>query len=247
MRIKIGTYSIRIKKYTARDLNLEGDYNNVNFYLYQQVFFILFIPVLPMEKFWKSKNALTNENIITNAKLRTELNIIALKQKSPLWSYSGSIILLAPFIYFLGLLILNIGNEEFDRHQKKSKNETVLLETIKKINQPELNDIYNINMVEIDPELNVKGKAIGFKKESKTKLKYQLIDFLKDSLKLKLTKYPKYYYSNLILKSEITLSKQSLIDLAKKNVINSFNEKGTTRNPDLQAVYRITKIIRSGE
>ena len=57
MLINFGTYSVRMKIYNYKDLNQDENYKDFNFYLYQSVFYILFIPILPIEKFWKIKNS----------------------------------------------------------------------------------------------------------------------------------------------------------------------------------------------
>ena len=53
MRYKFGIYSIKIKSYTNKDLDLSDDYKHLRFDLYQKMFHILFIPIFPDEKKWK--------------------------------------------------------------------------------------------------------------------------------------------------------------------------------------------------
>lgn len=244
MILKIGTASLKIKTYNNKELGLDNSYEDISFNLYQKFFFILFIPVLPMDKFWKVKNRKTNEFITTNAELRTKLNIIALKKKNPLWTYLGTIIVLAPFIYFLGLLIFNLGNDQLKKLESKKEKEIIHLQILNKIKAPMLNDLYFIKMIEMDPKKNINGKIIGYEKGSRENFEYQVTQFSNDTIKLKLTKYPKYYKYGLKIKNEVTTTKEQLTNITSKYNSIDFYETGTKSNPDLGAVFTIKDITR---
>lgn len=245
--MRVGTFSIKIKTYNSKELELGSDYQDINFQLYQKVFYIFFIPVLPLDKFWKVKNVRTNENISMSAELRTKLNLVALKKKNPVWSYMGSVILSAPIVFFLVILMFNIGNNVSNIYQKKNEKKALNSEIINKINHPKLDDVYLMKMIEMDPKTDTHGTILGFKKGYKVNIEYQLINFSNDSIVLQMMKYPEFDGSGLILKKKFNTSKRNLINIADKYKTIDLYKKGTEHNPDLEAIFTIKAINRYDE
>ncbi|WP_282079758.1 hypothetical protein [Aquimarina algiphila] len=250
MIIFFGTHSIRIKTYTYKELGLDEKYNGLKFQLYQNFFFIFFIPVFPITKFWKVKNSLTNKEVGTDAELRTQLNLVTARKKTPYWAYTGFFILITPVLFLVGLLLLNLTQEitrsaekGIESIERRKENDKLNEETIDLIKNPEVGDLYHIKMIEMIPKKDVNGKRKGFKKGEREELEYELTQFSIDSLTLKLTKIPNYFAADLTLKNDVKVSGKDLITIA-----DSFKTLYLYETIDgSEAVFAIQKIDRTDQ
>ncbi|WP_397362246.1 hypothetical protein [Olleya sp. R77988] len=245
MRFRIGAYSVRLKTYNSNDLSLPEKYNHLKFQLYQKVFYILFIPVLPIELFWKIKDANTNKEASSDAELRTKLNLFSLNKKSPFWTYSGLMILLAPFIFLAGYLILNFGEKQIKNIEKSIENDKVNFRVVENIKAPILNDVYHIKLIEMIPQTDVNGKVKSFKKGERETLKYKVLSFSEDSLSLVLIETPKFFFADILLKDTVKVLKNKLIDISDSyKTIDLYTPIKDKNIIKAEAVFNIDNIIR---
>ena len=220
MVIFYGRYSIRTKTYTHQELNLPAEYSHLKFQLYQNFFFLFFIPVFPITKFWKVKNNTTDKEVGTDAQLRTLLNKAEARIKTPYWAYTGFIILMIPVLLLIGLLITNMTKEVsrsvgrgFESVEKRKENDKLNEETVALIKSAANKDTYHIKMIEMIPKINVAGRREGFKRGERAELTYTLSGSSEDSVVLQLSKHD-YHWDKVVLKKEVTVAKQDLINIA---------------------------------
>ncbi len=245
MSFKIGTYSIKIKTYTDKDIGFDDNkkYSNLIFQLYQKVFHIYFVPIFPTEKFWKIKNIVTNKDAETDPLLRTRLNLIELKKKSPFWSYSGSMILSLPIILLIGFVIYSLGRTEVKKINKELDKNKLNKEIVEKIKKPNLSDTYYIKFIEMIPKKDINGKPKGFKKGDREILKYNLISFSNDSIELILMEKPFYFTKSITLKNKVKISKQDLINISDHyKTINAYETIKEKSEIKAEAIFSIDRI-----
>ena len=245
MVFSIGTYSILIESYTYKDLELDESYANTKFDLYQRVFYILYLPIKPTEKYWKVRDRETNKEVTTNPEIRTKLNLIALKRRSPIWSYLGMIFLSSFFLLFLGFFIFYITKGGVESVQKRiEKNARNGLE-VERINKPEIEDIYYIKMLELASEKNSNGKVVKLKRKWVYHYTYKLTNFTSDSIYLKLIKETGYTIKEK-LKKHVSFSKNDLIDISEKyGNINFIDRKSQNDiSKEYKLVFAIDEIER---
>lgn len=209
MGVKLGTYSLKIKTFYSTDLKENTKYKDLKFELYQKVFYIMAIPVLPIDKFWKVKNISTNEEVTTTPELRTELNLIALKKRSPFWAYTGTLILLLPIFIVLGVFGYQYALDLEYEHKKSELRQELNIETQDLLKSTKVNDVFLFNVREMIPKYDTNGKRKGFKRGYKSDLKYRVVNVLNDSITLSLQR-PRHFTIDVDLKTKTTISKKDL-------------------------------------
>ena len=239
MIFTLGTYSLKIKTFTNKEINLGAEYHDSQFNLYQKVFYILFIPIFPVEKFWVVKNTITGKEQLTTADLRTKLNLVELKRKSPLWTYTGLIILSISFLFLIGFMLSDYVESGIDSFKKSNIESANNSKTIDLIEDPRPNDVYHIIMVELTPtNKNKKGYDRGTTKY----LEYSIIKFKEDSIELKLIDN-KYSSNKVKLKDSLKLGKENLI-----NALEGFQRlkmySKIDEYKDTEAVFKLDEIER---
>lgn len=239
MAFKIGTYSIKLKTYNNKDLGLDNEYQNLEFQLFQKVFHVLFIPVIPVEKFWKVKNSLTNKEEPTTAELRTVLNLKELKRKSPFWTYSGLIFISLAVLFLIGFLISPYVEDGIESLNESNEKRKYVSETADIIENPKTNDLYHIEMIELTPTTENKK---GYKRGAKKYLEYTILKFSNDSLELKL-KENRYSSNKVILKEKIKLAKKDLINAVKGFERLKIYDK-IQEFKETEAVFKLDEIER---
>ncbi|WP_109301906.1 hypothetical protein [Aquimarina sp. AU474] len=221
MVIFYGRYSLRTKTYDYKELELDESYSHLKFQLYQTFFFLFFIPVFPITRFWKVKDKLTDKEVSTDAELRTKLFKVETRTKTPYWTYIGFFVLITPVLFLIGMLVLNLTKEisrsaekGIQSIEKRHENNKLNAETEDKIEDPTKKDVYYIKMIEMRPKTDVHGTKKGFTKSARRSLEYSVLDFSKDSIRLKLAQTGSYYSKRLILKEEVAVAKQDLIKIS---------------------------------
>lgn len=242
MRV-LGTYSIKIKTYSAKDLGVEGEYDGITFNLYQKVFFLFLIPTWPIDNYWKIKKNNTSESFVSDPELRTKLNLIELKRKTPFWAYIGTILLSMPILLMVGLLIMNLTEDIISERQQKKKIEENTAIAISRINNPAVNDLYEIRLIRIEEKKNSLGKVVGHDQKWGGDHIYRLTRFSKDSLFLR--KEKKIYNSKLV--NTISTSKSELVELAKKYIPFKLSKDDMDGDSKPRNLYRIRKVKRNEE
>ena len=243
MIYKFGLYSIKIKSYTNKDLDLSDDYKHLKFDLYQKIFHILFIPIFPDEKEWKVIDTTTNKIAVTNPKIRTKLNIKALKKRNPILSYFGLIIFGSMLMFLFGLFISGIVKQEYKKYTRKKTHKKQTLQELDKINNPKINDLYLIKMIKITEKKDAYGNKSGIRKSNKYYSTYELDKFTDDSLYLHLKENHRVLSSiDIKLKKNISVSKKSISEITNKYRKIDFYTK--LNNEKVEAIFCIDGIER---
>ncbi|SHI47929.1 hypothetical protein [Pseudozobellia thermophila] len=242
MRV-LGTYTIKIKTYSAKDLGVEGEYDGITFNLYQKVFFLFLIPTWPIDSYWKIKKNNTSESFISDPELRTKLNLIELKRKPPFWAYIGTILLSTPILLLIGFLIMNLAGDFLNERQKKNKIKENTAIAISRINNPAVNDLYEIRKIRIEEKKNNLGKVVGHDQKWDGDHNYKLIRFSKDSLFLR--KEKKIFGSELV--NTISAPKSELVELAKNYIPFKLSKEDMDGDSKPKNLYRIRKVERNEE
>ncbi len=254
MVIFYGRYSLRTKTYDHKELGLDESYGHLKFQLYQTFFFLFFIPVFPITRFWKVKDKLTNKEVPTDAELRTKLFKTEARTKTPYWTYIGFFVLMTPVLFLIGMLVLNLTKEitrsaekGIESIEKRQENNKLNAETEDKIEDPAKKDIYYIKMIEMVPKTDAYGNKKGFKKGARRSLEYSILDFSKDSIRLKLANTATYYSKRLVLKEDVQVAKKDLIDISGSyKTLYLYNTIKINNNlVQAEAVFAIDEIERN--
>lgn len=158
MRLKLGTYSLKIKSFTAQELGLEPSSKDLLFTIYQKVFHFWYIPIFPVEKHWKAKEVSTGKEITaTTPKMRSAIDLQMLKKKSPIWSYSGSLILFLPILVVLGYVIFTAVDLSFNEINKSMDKNSRVSNKEQLVKTPQVNDLYVFKIIEVDAVTDMNG------------------------------------------------------------------------------------------
>jgi len=247
--IRFGTYSKTIKTLDAKSLNLPEEHNNYVFKVMQKVFHLWYIPIFPVDKYWKiadrhtGKEAIPEDPIVRNA-----INLRTLKTKTPLWAYTGTGILLIPVLLLLGLIIYWAADSSIAGTNKFIAKENRKADKEAFANAPLLDDLYTFKVKELEPVTDYNGQSAGYQ-ESYWKgtdiIAYTVNYISKDSLGLSLHNDDDYFNSRFPPKQEIRIARHSLLKATKGFRDLPFYEIKYPDNPNpnklVSGIFKITR------
>ncbi len=250
MGIKLGSYSLKIKTFTAQELRLENVPGNLDFNIYQKVFHLWYIPVFPVEKHWKILDRTTKKEIEeTTASMRSALDMKMLKKRSPVWSYSGLLILALPVLVLIGYVIFGAIDVSADGINKALAKNSRISSKETLAQTPEIGDLYTFKILSVDRVTDANGHSAGYK-SSQFSAPFD-VDFLvnyisKDSVGFDhntVDGRTNYTYG---LKNEFKLSKEELL-LATKNyqdlkILEYPNEEGA-QSKKIVGIFQIDRKL----
>jgi len=248
MRLKFGTYSVKIKSYTSKELGIENEHPDLEFTIRQKVFHFWFIPLFPVDKFWVAKHSGTKEELQeTTPKMRNAIDLKILRQRSPFWSYSGVLVLALPVVVLAGYLLLDIAGDAMDSANRYTKKNSRVDQKEVLVNAPEVDDLYTFKTLDVDIVTDMNGHFVKYEPSpfsSATKVDYLVNYITKDSIGFEFIKGRKYSDFTFGLKKEFRLSKKDLI-LATKNykdldVLEYPNEPGA-KTKDVVGIFEIKR------
>ena len=220
MRIKFGTYSLKIKSYTAHELNLDDSYKNFTFQIYQKVFHFWFIPIFPVEKHWKIKDKQTNLELAeTDATMRSAIDLKMLKRRSPVWSFTGSIVLAIPLIIGLVYVVYGMIDSSADEISKGLAKNSRISAKNDLVQDPVLDDLYTFKVIEVDAVTDANGHIAKYEVSpygSPKKADYQVNYITRDSIGFDFVKNKEYFMqSTNDLQATFRLAKNDLVNASK--------------------------------
>ncbi|PRX57939.1 hypothetical protein [Flagellimonas meridianipacifica] len=164
MRLRLGSYSLKIKSYTAQELGLKNVSEKLIFNVYQKVFHIWYVPIFPVEKHWKILDGTTKKEVEeTNSAMRSALDLKMLKKRSPFWSYTGLIIVALPVLFLLGYVVYGTINVSSNGISKALAKNTRISEKQKLAQTPEIGDLYTFKILSVDRVTDMNGQSAGYK------------------------------------------------------------------------------------
>lgn len=202
MTIFFGYYSIKIKT-----INLpEGKFG-----IYQRVYHLMFIPFFPKDQLWKPLNL--HRETALNSDTRHRLNVIELRTKTPIWTYSGiGMIITAVLIPLLVAIFSWIGNES----TKKIESFTRKNHNAELIETPQLGDIYHFKVYLVKPIKSPNGSIVKYEKVRFifNEVSYSLSSKSNEKVSLKALSIKEFNadhdYYKVALKDEFTINKSFL-------------------------------------
>ncbi|NJB70783.1 hypothetical protein GGR42_001245 [Saonia flava] len=238
MRIfKFGTYSIKIKSLTKNDLNLMGNYDHLDFSFHQKVFHFWYIPLFPVEKYWAIFKKGTKEKFLDSTpEIRNKLDMALLKTKSPLWSFSGTLILAFPILIGLFYVLYGTFDVSKDNFSKWRKKEERIDKKELYANDPQIGDVYTFKVLEVDPVTDVNGHIVKYEPNlyfRASSIDFELNYIALDSLGFIMLRPDEFEINKRNLKEEIKLSKKELLpalkDYRNLKILNGkfYSEKGS--------------------
>lgn len=230
MRIKFGTYSFKIKSYSVQDLGLYG-VENFTFNIYQKVFHFMYIPIFPVEKHWKIKDRETKKEVVdTTPEIRTAINMKMLKNRSPIWSYSGTLILSLPILFLLGYAVfgaVDITVENIDKILDK-KNRISTKEDLVRL--PKIDDVYTFKIIEVNAVTDMHGNIAKYEPNpyfSPEKIDYSVDYISKDSVGFNFVEDQGHLIYGDDVKKEFKLPKKELIP-----AVNGYRDLNVLKFPN---------------
>ncbi|WP_422859191.1 hypothetical protein ACOKFD_18080 [Flagellimonas sp. S174] len=164
MRLRLGSYSLKIKSYTAQELGLRDISENLIFTIYQKVFHLWYIPIFPVEKHWKVLDGATKKEVTdTNPAMRSALDLKTLKKRSPFWSYTGLIVVALPVLFLLGYVIYGTIDVSSDGINKALAKNTRISEKKELAQTPEIGDMYTFKILNVERITDMNGQSAGYK------------------------------------------------------------------------------------
>ncbi len=248
MRFKFGTYSLKIKTYNSSELGIEKEHPNLDFTIRQKIFHFWFIPLFPVDKFWKVKRSDTGEEVLeTTPKMRNAIDLKVLKQKSPIWSYSGSIVIAIPLLLLMSYFLYGVVDNAIDNVNKNVAKNNRIDNKEELVKAPEINDLYTFKTLDVDIVTDMNGHFVKYKPSyfsSPTKVDYVVNYISKDSIGFEFIKSRNYSNHTFGLKQEFRLSKNELI-LATKNYqdlkIQKYPNEVGAKTKDIVGVFEIVR------
>ncbi|WP_420602567.1 hypothetical protein [Flagellimonas sp.] len=247
MRIKLGTYSLKIKSFSAGELGLKGA-ENLSFNIYQKVFHFWYIPIFPVEKHWKIKDKETKKEFAdTTPEMRSAINLKMLKKRSPIWSYAGSIVLALPILFLLGYVIYgavdvsaeNIGKSWSKNSRISAKEDLVEI--------PEIDDRYTFKVIEVEAVTDMNGHIAKYQPSpyfSPQKMDFMVNYVSKDSVGFDFVEDQGFVVYGDDVKKEFRLSKKALLGAIKGyknlNILKRPNEEGS-KTKKLAGIFQIKR------
>ncbi len=218
MRIRFGTYSLKVKSFSARELELPDVANQFSFNIYQKIFHFCYIPIFPVEKNGVIKRKETGKVFLESTpEMRTALNLKVLKTRSPVWSYIGLIVICVPIIFLLGLFTYRAASEATDLADKKiAKGNRIDLKS-ELVQSPEIDDLYIFKTLTLEAMTDMNGHFVKYEKShfsSAYKVRYKINYLVKDSVGFEFLKQNTYDYT-YGLKKEFRISKEDLLAASK--------------------------------
>ncbi|MEX0315887.1 MAG: hypothetical protein AB3N18_17035 [Allomuricauda sp.] len=253
MRIKLGTYSLKIKSYSSEDLNLK-DAEKLTFHIYQKVFHFWYIPIFPVEKHWKIKDKGTNKEVEdTTPEMRSAINLKMLKKRSPIWSYSGSIVLALPIIFLLGYVIygaVDVSAENIGKSWSKNSRISAKEDLVK---TPEIDDLYTFKVIEVEAVTDMNGHIAKYQPSpyfSPQKMDFKANYVSKDSVGFDFVEDQGFVVYGNDIKKEFKLSKKTLAGAIKGykdlDMLKKPNEEGS-KSKKLVGIFQIKKPENLGK
>lgn len=215
MRLKLGTYSLKIKSFTAQELGLDTSSKELSFIIYQKVFHFWYIPIFPVEKHWKIKEVSTGKEITeTTPKMRSAIDLQLLKKKSPIWSYSGSVILFLPILLVLGYVIFTAVDLSFDEINKSMDKNSRVSNKEQLVKTPQINDLYVFKIIEVDAVTDMNGHIAKYEPNpyfAPAKVNFTVNYLSADSVGFDIAQNQDFSIYEDDVKKEFKLSKNELV------------------------------------
>lgn len=248
MRLKFGTYSVKIKTFTSKELGIANEHPGLEFNIRQKVFHFWFVPLFPVDKFWVAKRRDTKEVIAeTTPKMRNAIDLKVLKQRSPLWSYSGVLVLALPLLALAGYLLYGVVGDAMDTANRNIAKNNRVDRKEALVNAPEVNDKYTFKTLDVDIVTDMNGHFVKYKPStfsSPTKVEYVVNYISKDSIGFEFQEGSSYSDYTFGLKKEFRLSKKDLIKATKNyqdlDILKYPNEVGANTK-DVVGVFEIQR------
>ncbi len=248
MRLKLGSYSLKIKSFTPKELGLTDISENLKFNLYQKVFHLWYIPIFPVDKHWKIIDSTTKKEVVeTDAVMRSAIDLQMLKKRSPVWSYTGLLILTLPVLALLIYIIYGAIDVSAEGINKTLAKNSRVSNKEKLVQTPEIGDLYTFKILNVEMVTDMNGQSAGFK-PSYFSSPYD-VDFYVNYI----SKDTVGFYHNRVegstnytygLKKEFKLSRRDLL-LAAKNyqdldVLERANEENS-KTKDIVGIFQIQR------
>ncbi len=244
--IKFGTYSRKIKSFSAREVGLDSTHNHLIFDIRQKVFHIWFLPLFPVEKTWKVADKTTGKEILeTTPKMRSAIDLKLLKQKSPIWSYTGLLIIALPILFVLGVVIYGAISDGIDGVNKSiAKNDRISLKE-ELVNSPQLDDHYTFKTLTLDLVTDHNGHIVKYEANAAPySVNYAVVYMSKDSIGFEIIEKAKGISYAYGLKKEFRLSKKEVLLAAKgyqELKVHQYENKPGARTKDVVGVFKIKR------
>lgn len=244
MWIRLGTYSIKIKSYSANELGLDTLSNDLVFNVYQKIFHFWYIPIFPAEKnAIIKKKASGNIFLDSTPEMRTALNLKLLKTKSPLWSYIGVIILCIPLLIILGYMVYNLFNMSSNQIGKALRKNERISDKEEFVESPQLEDVYTFKLLQVDAVTDMNGHIAKYTPNlfiGAEKVNY-FVDYIsKDSIGFKLSGSDYLYDPRNVMR----LSKKELTKAIDGYQDLDIHTDEHYKTKDAKIVSGVYKIIR---
>ena len=248
MRLKFGTYSVKIKTFSSKELGIEHEHPGLEFNIRQKVFHFWFIPLCPVDKFWVAKRSDTKAVVEeTTPKMRNAIDMKVLKQRSPFWSYSGVLVLALPLVALAGYLLYDVAGDAMDTANRTMEKNKRVDQKEAFVNAPEVNDKYTFKTLGVDIVTDANGHFVKYQPSpfsSPTKVEYVVNYISKDSIGFEFQEGSSYSDYTFGLKKEFRLSKKDLVSATKNyqdlNILKYPNEVGA-KTKDVVGVFEIQR------
>ncbi|MBU2903571.1 MULTISPECIES: hypothetical protein [Arenibacter] len=244
--IRFGTYSFKIKSYSSNEIGLRES-PNMTFIIYQRIFHFWYIPIYPIDKFWTINDSVTGKQITdTTPKMRSAIDLKLIKQKTPIWSYSGLLLLAIPILFLLIYAIYGSVNEIVAGSKKNiAKNNRIDLKE-ELVRDPQINDLYTFKTLNVDRVTDMNGHFVKYEPSyysSPYNVDYMVNYISRDSIGFEFLKRKSFDYA-YGLKKEFRLSKKDLI-LATKNFqdlkVYEYQKKSNAKSKDIVGIFKISR------
>ncbi|WP_158975733.1 hypothetical protein [Cellulophaga sp. L1A9] len=246
--VKFGTYSLKIKSYTAKEVGLKDAHANMTFIIFQKILHFWFVPLIPVDKFWIIKDSHTGKQITeTTSTMRAAIDLKLIKQRTPIWSYFGLILITLPFLVFFMFGVYLSVDKIIDEVQGDIvKNNRVDLKK-ELVKNPQINDLYTFKTIYLDKVTDENGYFVNYKPShfsSSSKIDYSVNYISRDSVGFEFLKDKKYSTYTFGLKEVFRLSKKDLI-LATKGYreleVYEYQKKPNSKSKEVVGVFEINR------
>lgn len=252
--IRFGTYSLKIKSYLANEIGLNQEHAHMTFIIFQKVFHFWYLPIFPVEKFWKIKDIKNgNEITETTPKIRSAIDLKLMKQRAPLWSYSGTILIALPLFFLLLYGLYGSVNEIIGQSKNSiTKNKRIDLKE-EFVRNPKINDVYTFKTLDYDRVNDMNGHFVKYETSyysAQYKVDYTVNYISRDSIGFEFLKEKKFRNYAYGLKHEFRLSKKDLIMAAKKFQdldVFEYPNKPNAKTKSVIGVFQIDRAHKKGD
>ncbi len=244
--LKFGTYSRNIKTYSAREIGLDQEHAQMSFTIRQKVFHVWYLPLFPIEKTWKVADKTTgNEILETSPKIRSAIDLKLLKQRTPIWSYTGLLIIALPVLFVLGVVIYGAISDGIDGVNKSmAKNDRISLKE-ELVKAPQLDDLYTFKTLTLDLVTDHNGHIVKYEANTAPySVNFSVVYMSRDSIGFEFIEKAKGLNYAYGLKKEFRLSKKEVLSAAKdyqELKVHEYENQPGARTKDVVGVFKIKR------